>query len=185
VNGGAFHESLNMAALWGLPVVYLIENNLYGMGTAISRASAIANLTHRATSYNIPGEVVDGQDVHAVRDAVSRAVELARTDQVPTLLEARTYRFMGHSMSDAVSGTYRKKEELEEHMKRDPIVLLHQRMQQRGELTQGQLAQMDAEAKSIVEDALAFADNSPEPPLEALYEDVLVESEVEAAVSNR
>jgi pyruvate dehydrogenase E1 component alpha subunit len=180
VNGGAFHESLNMAALWGLPVVYLIENNLYGMGTAISRASAIAELTRRATSYNIPGEVIDGQDVHAMRDAVSRAVDLARTEQVPTLLEARTYRFMGHSMSDAVSGTYRKKEELEEHMKRDPIVLLHQLMQEKGELTQGQFAQMDAEVKAVVDDAWTFADNSPEPPLESLYEDVLVETPVES-----
>jgi pyruvate dehydrogenase E1 component alpha subunit len=182
VNGGAFHESLNMAALWGLPVVYLIENNLYGMGTAISRASAIANLTHRATSYNLPGEVIDGQDVHAMRDAVSRAVDLARTEQVPTLLEARTYRFMGHSMSDAVSGTYRKKEELEQHMKRDPIVLLHQRMQAQEELTQGELAQLDAEVKGIVEDAWNFADGSAEPPVEALYEDVVVEAEVEGTV---
>ena len=180
VNGGAFHESLNMAALWGLPVVYLIENNLYGMGTAISRASSIAELTRRSTSYNIPAEVVDGQDVHAMRDAVSRAVDLARSEQVPTLLEARTYRFMGHSMSDAVSGTYRKKEELEEHMKRDPIVLLHETMQQRGELTQGQFSQLDAEVKAIVDDAWTFADNSPEPPLEALYEHVLVEAPVEA-----
>jgi pyruvate dehydrogenase E1 component alpha subunit len=178
VNNGAFHESLNMASLWKLPVVYLIENNLYGMGTAVTRASSVADLSERAAAYNIPGESVDGQDVFAVRDAVQRAAALARSEQTPTLLEARTYRFMGHSMSDAVSGTYRKKEELEEHMKRDPIVLLRRHMEAAGEIDDAAFEQLDTEIKAIVEDALAFADASAEPPLEALYEDVLIETEV-------
>jgi pyruvate dehydrogenase E1 component alpha subunit len=178
VNNGAFHESLNMAALWKLPVVYLIENNLYGMGTAVTRASAVADLSHRAAAYNIPGESVDGQDVFAVRDAMQRAAALARAEQTPTLLEVRTYRFMGHSMSDAVSGTYRKKEELDEHMKRDPIVLLRRHMDEAGEIDDAAYEKMDTEIKAIDEDALAFADASPEPPLEALFEDVLVETEV-------
>jgi pyruvate dehydrogenase E1 component alpha subunit len=178
VNNGAFHESLNMASLWKLPVVYLIENNLYGMGTAVTRASSVADLTERAAAYNIPGETVDGQDVFAVRDAVQRAATLARSEQTPTLLEVRTYRFMGHSMSDAVSGTYRKKEELEEHMKRDPIVLMRRHMAAAGEIDDAGFEQLDTEIKAIVEDALAFADASAEPPLEALYEDVLIETEV-------
>jgi pyruvate dehydrogenase E1 component alpha subunit len=178
VNNGAFHESLNMASLWKLPVVYLIENNLYGMGTAVTRASAVADLSERAKPYNIPCEAVDGQDDFAVRDAVQRAAALARSEQTPTLLEVRTYRFMGHSMSDAVSGTYRKKEELDEHMKRDPIVLLRRHMADAGEIDDAAFDALDAELKAIVEDALAFADASPEPPLEALYEDVLVDTEI-------
>ncbi len=113
VNNGAFHESLNMAALWKLPVIYVIENNRYGMGTALERASAVVDISKRAHSYDMPEEAVDGQDVLAVREATMRAVERARNENTPTLLEIRTYRFMGHSMSDAVSGTYRSKEELE------------------------------------------------------------------------
>ena len=175
VNNGAFHESLNMASLWKLPVVYVIENNLYGMGTAVTRASSVADLTARAASYNIPGEAVDGQDVFAVRDAVQRAAELARSSGTPTLLEMRTYRFMGHSMSDAVSGTYRKKEELEEHMKRDPIVLLRAIMDEAGQIDDARYEELDTEIKAIVEDALTFADQSPEPPLEMLLQDVLAE----------
>ena len=176
VNNGAFHESLNMASLWKLPVIYVIENNLYGMGTAVTRASSVADLTERAASYNIPGEAVDGQDVFAVRDAVQRAAELARSSGTPTLLEMRTYRFMGHSMSDAVSGTYRKKEELEEHMKRDPIVLLRAIMEESGQIDDARYEELDAEIKAIVEDALTFADQSPEPPLEMLLQDVLAEN---------
>jgi pyruvate dehydrogenase E1 component alpha subunit len=175
VNNGAFHEALNMAALWRLPVVYLIENNLYGMGTAVSRASSVTDLSKRAHSYQMPGEVVDGQDVHAVREAVQRAVARARADQTPTLLEVRTFRFMGHSMSDAASGTYRKKEELDENLKRDPINLLRARMTEAGEMDDARFAKLDEEVKAVVADSLEFADQSPEPPLEALYEDVLVE----------
>jgi pyruvate dehydrogenase E1 component alpha subunit len=115
VNTGAFHEALNMAALWKLPVVFLIENNRYGMGTALERASSINDIYMRAASYDMPRAWVDGQDVLAVRTATLEAVARARTESIPTLLEVRTYRFMGHSMSDAVSGTYRTKAELEEY----------------------------------------------------------------------
>jgi pyruvate dehydrogenase E1 component alpha subunit len=176
VNNGAFHEALNMAALWQLPVIYVIENNRYGMGTALERASAINDIAERACSYDIPNEVVDGQDVIAVLEATGRAIERARSEQIPTLLEMRTYRFMGHSMSDAVSGTYRTKEELDEHMKRDPIVLLRDRMTEDGQLTDDEMQAMDEEIKAAVEDSWEFADNSPEPPPENLYEDVLVET---------
>ncbi len=176
VNTGAFHEALNMAGLWKLPIVYVIENNRYGMGTSLERASAIHDIYERGAAYNMERGSCDGQDVFAVRAAVQEAVARARTESAPTLLEVRTYRFMGHSMSDAVSGTYRPKSELEEWQKRDPIVLLREHMQQQKELTDDQLHELDEEMKAKVQDAWDFADQSPEPPLEALYEDVLVDT---------
>lgn len=174
VNTGAFHEALNMAGLWKLPVVYIIENNRYGMGTALERASAIQDVFERGAAYGMPRAQCDGQDVFAVRAAVTEAVERARTDKIPTLLEILTYRFMGHSMSDAVSGTYRSKAELEENMLRDPIVLLRRAMQEEGEIDDAFVAKLDEELKHEVQDAWDFADQSPEPSLDALYEDVLV-----------
>jgi pyruvate dehydrogenase E1 component alpha subunit len=176
VNTGAFHEALNMASLWKLPVVYIIENNRYGMGTALERASSIHDIYERGASYDMPRDKVDGQDVFKVREAVGEAVERARKDQIPTLLEVRTYRFMGHSMSDAVSGTYRTKAELEEYMKRDPISVLRAHMEGAGQLTDDDVKKMDEEIKAIVQDAWDFADANPEPPLEALYEDVYVDT---------
>jgi pyruvate dehydrogenase E1 component subunit alpha len=180
VNTGAFHEALNMAGLWKLPVVYVIENNRYGMGTALERASAIHDVYERGASYNMPRAQCDGQDVFAVRDATQEAVDRARRDSLPTLLEVRTYRFMGHSMSDAVSGTYRTKAELDEYMKRDPIMLLRMHMQEHGELTDEELQKLDVEIKGVVQDAWDFADKSPEPPLESLYEDVYVDTTSDA-----
>jgi len=180
VNTGAFHEALNMAGLWKLPVVYIIENNRYGMGTALERASAIHDIYERGAAYNMPRAQCDGQDVFAVRAAVQEAVDRARTESLPTLLEVRTYRFMGHSMSDAVSGTYRSKAELDENMKRDPIALLRAHMHENSELTDEQLQKLDEEIKAQVQDAWDFADKSPEPPLEALFEDVLVDTTSDA-----
>jgi pyruvate dehydrogenase E1 component alpha subunit len=176
VNTGAFHEALNMAGLWKLPVVYVIENNRYGMGTALERASAIHDIYERGAAYNMAKATCDGQDVFAVRDAMKECVDRARADSAPTLLEVRTYRFMGHSMSDAVSGTYRPKSELEEWQKRDPIVLLRMHMQEQGQLNEAQLTELDEQIKKEVQEAWDFADNSPEPPLEALYEDILVDT---------
>ena len=176
VNIGAFHEALNIAALWKLPVVFIIENNRYGMGTLISRATANEDVIARAAAYRMKGEAVDGQDVFAVREAVARAIDLARKDKQPTLLEMRTFRFMGHSMSDAASGTYRSREELEESMKRDPILILREKMHGDNELSDGDLSKLDDEAKAIAQDAWDFADASPEPALEKLYEDVLVDT---------
>ena len=176
VNIGAFHEALNMASLWDLPAVFVIENNRYGMGTAISRATANEDVKARAAAYRMEGESVDAQDVFAVRDAMGRAIEKARKEGRPTLLEMRTFRFMGHSMSDAASGTYRSKEELEDSMKRDPILLLHDRMRSEGQLSDGEFAKMDEEQKAICQDAWDFADASPEPPLEDLMTDILVDT---------
>jgi pyruvate dehydrogenase E1 component alpha subunit len=176
VNNGAFHEALNMASLWKLPVLFIIENNRYGMGTAVERASAINDIYQRASSYDMHRAVVDGQDVLAVRSAIEEAVNRARTDQSPTLLEMRTYRFMGHSMSDAVSGTYRSKAELDEYLKRDPIALLRATMEARGQITEQQMQDLDTEIKAIVQDSWDFAEASPEPPLEALMSNVYVDT---------
>ncbi|MCA2991574.1 pyruvate dehydrogenase (acetyl-transferring) E1 component subunit alpha [Gemmatimonas sp.] len=176
VNTGAFHEALNMAALWKLPCIFIIENNRYGMGTALERASSIHDIYKRGASYDMPRDVVDGQDVLAVRKAAADAIERARKESMPTLLEVRTYRFMGHSMSDAVSGTYRTKEELEQYLKRDPIALHRQRMEDAGEISAADVAAMDDEIKTLVQDSIDFAEASPELPLEALMEDILVET---------
>jgi pyruvate dehydrogenase E1 component alpha subunit len=175
-NEGAFHEALNMAALWKLPAIFIIENNRYGMGTAVERASAINDIYQRGASYDMPRAMVDGQDVFAVRAAMEEAINRARTESIPTLLEMRTYRFMGHSMSDAVSGTYRSKAELDEYLKRDPITLLRTKMEAEGQITAAEIEAMDAEIMAVVQDAWDFADASPEPPLESLYTDVLVET---------
>jgi len=176
VNIGAFHEALNLASLWNLPVIFIIENNRYGMGTSISRSTANEDVLIRARGYRMEGESIDGQDIFAVRECMARATERARKEKRPTLIEMRTYRFMGHSMSDAVSGTYRTKDELEENMKRDPILLLHNKMYESGELTEGEMRKIDDEAKAIAQDAWDFADASPEPPLEKLYTDVYADT---------
>jgi pyruvate dehydrogenase E1 component alpha subunit len=173
VNIGSFHETLNMAALWKLPAVFIVENNGYGMGTALARASAILDLAHRAYSYEMTEEVVDGQDVFAVRGAMDRAVERARTESLPTLLEMRTYRYVGHSMSDAAHGTYRSKEEVEEYRQRDPIKLLQAHMQAAGMIDDAGIARLEAEVHAEVEDAITFAEESPDPAPEELWTDVL------------
>ena len=181
VNSGSFHEAVNFGAVWDLPVIFVCENNLYATEMAFSRATKNTSVASRANSYCLPGVEVDGQDVMAVRDAVTRAVARARGQNTPTLIEVRTYRFMGHSMSDAVSGTYRSKEELDEYMKRDPIAVLRAQMEQRGEWSDDKMAAIDDEVRGIVEDAWNFADESPEPPLEALTEDVYVDTTSDTA----
>ena len=172
VNQGAFHEALNMAALWKLPAIYICENNRYGMGTALERASAIYDISERACSYDMANEVVDGQDVLAVKAAMDRAVTRARTEKHPTLLEIRTYRFVGHSMSDPIHGHYRTKEEVEEHRKRDPIVLWRKHLIDEGIMNDESIKSMDAEVVAEVEDAYKFAEEAPEPEPGELYTDV-------------
>src|SRR5687767_9396033 len=153
VNTGAFHEALNMASLWKLPCVFLIENNRYGMGTALERASAIHDIHERGAAYNMHRDFCDGQDIFAVRKTVGEAIERARREQLPTLIDVRTYRFMGHSMSDAVSGTYRSKAELDEYLKRDPIALLRAHMQDAGQISDDEVHALDDEIKAIVQDS--------------------------------
>ena len=174
VNIGAFHEALNMASVWKLPVIFLCENNRYGMGTAFERVAAVTDVVEHACSYDIAGEVVNGMDVFAVYDATMKAVAAAR-DGKPTLLEVRTYRFMGHSMSDPLHGVYRTKDEVEEQKKKDPIVQLTQRLRQDGGLDQAGFDTLDAEVRAEVEDAVKFADESPDPAAEELTAHVLAD----------
>jgi pyruvate dehydrogenase E1 component alpha subunit len=175
VNIGAFHEALNMASVWKLPVIFLCENNRYGMGTAFERVAAVTDVVEHACSYDMAGEVVNGMDVLEVRQAVERAVRRAREGGHPTLLEARTYRFMGHSMSDPLHGVYRSKEEVEEQKKRDPIAQLAHRLRDEGALDDAALDALDAEVRAEVEDAVRFADESPDPAPEELTTHVLAE----------
>jgi pyruvate dehydrogenase E1 component alpha subunit len=172
VNNGAFHEALNMAALWKLPAIYLCENNRYGMGTALERASAIYDISERASSYDMANEVVDGQDVLIMHAAMERAVERARTGKLPTLLEVRTYRFMGHSMSDPIHGHYRTKEEVEGQRKRDPIAVWSQRLIAEGLMDEAGVKALDKRVGDEVNDAYQFADEAPDPEAEELYRDV-------------
>jgi pyruvate dehydrogenase E1 component alpha subunit len=174
VNEGAFHEALNVSALWDLPVVYMIENNRYGMGTSIDRASSVKDLYQRASAYGIPRREINGMDLLAVRNAVTEAIERARTEKRPTLLEAETYRYRGHSMSDP--GKYRTKEEVEEMMKSDPILLWSKRLMEQERFTQADLDAVDKAVLAQMEEAVAFVESSPEPPVESMYEDVYVRS---------
>jgi pyruvate dehydrogenase E1 component alpha subunit len=178
VNNGAFHEALNMAALWKLPAIYLCENNRYGMGTALERASALYDISERACSYDMANEVVDGQDVLIMNAAMERAVQRARNDKLPTLLEVRTYRFMGHSMSDPIHGHYRTREEVEDQRKRDPIAVWSQRLIADGLIDEGAVRAMDKEVMEEVEDAYQYADQAPDPEPGELFTDVYAGEEV-------
>ena len=179
VNNGAFHEALNMAALWKLPAIYICENNRYGMGTALERASAIYDISERACSYDMANEVVDGQDVLVMHAAMERAVQRARAEEQPTLLEVRTYRFMGHSMSDPIHGHYRTREEVEDQRKRDPIAVWSQRLMAEELMDEAAVKAMDKSVMEEVEDAYQFADQAPDPEPEALFRDVYAEEKRE------
>jgi pyruvate dehydrogenase E1 component alpha subunit len=168
---GSFHESLNLAALWKLPVVFVVENNMYAMGTPIEKTNAVPDIWKHAQAYGLDGEAVDGMDVLAVRAAMERAIRSAREGKAQ-LIEARTYRYRGHSMSDPTSGTYRTREELEEHKKRDPIVLLRERLMKDGVIDDAKLKALDEQVKAVVQKAVEFAEQSPYPPLETLTQDV-------------
>lgn len=170
VNQGAFHESLNMAQLWKLPCIYICENNQYGMGTSLARAMSSQDISQKACAYDIAAEFVDGMDVLAVREATLRAVERARKDYLPTLLEVRTYRFMGHSMSDP--GNYRTRAEIEHHQERDPIKLFSASLKEEGVLSDSEFQKIEEQIKEQVEHALVFAEESPLPDPKELYTDV-------------
>jgi pyruvate dehydrogenase E1 component subunit alpha len=172
VNIGSFHESLNLAQLWKLPVVFICENNEFGMGTPILKTSAIRDLSEKAGSYDMSRAAVDGMDVLAVHEVISEAVERARKEDLPTLIEARTYRFMGHSMSDPAHGTYRTREELAEHRRRDPIKRFSSTLESLGIINQEYIDDLDNKIREIVDQAVAFADESPDPMPEDLTTDV-------------
>ncbi len=170
VNQGAFHESLNMAQLWKLPCIYICENNQYGMGTSLKRAMSLQDIARKGDAYEMAAEFVDGMDVLAVREATLRAVERARKDYLPTLLEIRTYRFMGHSMSDP--GNYRTRAEIELHQERDPIKLFRASLKEEGVLNDAEFETIETEVSEQVQRALQFAEDSPLPDLEELATDV-------------
>lgn len=170
VNQGIFHESLNMAQLWKLPCIYICENNKYGMGTSQKRAMSISSIAKKAEGYAMAGEFVDGMDVMAVRDATLRAIERARKDGSPTLLEIRAYRYMGHSMSDP--GKYRTTEEIKKYQERDPILLFKDSLKAAKVFTDKDFEEIEAQAKEAVEKAVKFADESPFPDESELMTDV-------------
>lgn len=171
-NIGSFHEALNMAGLWNLPVVLICENNRYGMGTAVERASTTEDIASRACAYDLASATVNGMDVLAVHDATATAVERARKESRPTLMDIRTYRFVGHSMSDPVHGVYRTQEEVEEKKTEDPITALCHQLREQGIMSLEEFESLDDEVKAEVEAAVAFADESPEPDPSELYTDV-------------
>lgn len=172
-NQGTFHESLNMAKLWNLPVLYVCENNLYGIGTRIDRSTAVVDQYKRVSGYNIPSNQVDGQDVEAVYAAAKDAVEHVRAGNGPFFLELMTYRYRGHSMSD--SNAYRTKEEERMWSKRDPIIMLRDRLIEADAMTADEFKALDEELLNLIEDdIIKFAEESPEPPPELLDKYVLV-----------
>ena len=174
-NQGQVYESFNMAELWKLPVVYVIENNRYAMGTSVSRASAQTDFSKRGVSFNIPGEQVDGMDVRAVRDAGARAIEFARSGKGPYILEMQTYRYRGHSMSDPAK--YRTKDEVSRmREERDPIEGVRRRLLEDWKVPENDLKAIDAKVREIVNEAAEFATHDPEPDPSELWTDVLVEA---------
>ncbi len=174
-NNGAFFESLNMAALWNLPVIYVVENNLWSIGMAHARASSVTDIYKKALAFDIPGYQVDGMDVLAVRRAAKTAIERARRGEGPTLLECKTYRFRGHSLADP--DELRDPAEKEFWRKQDPIPKLIRYLIENELATQAELKTIDDEIQERVEDAVRFAEDSPEPPVDEIYRFVHAEDE--------
>jgi pyruvate dehydrogenase E1 component alpha subunit len=175
VRQGAFHETLNMAMLWKIPVIFVIENNGYAMGTSVKRSSNVSELYTLGEAYDMPSEPVDAMNVEAVHEAVARAAERARAGEGPTLLEFRTYRYKGHSMSDPMK--YRTREEVEEYKLRDPIEQVRKTILERGLATEEDLAGIDAKIKGQVDASVKFAEESPYPPAEEAFKDVYMQKD--------
>lgn len=173
VRQGAFHEALNIAMTWKLPVIFAIENNQYAMGTSVKRTSNVHDLYKLGCSYEMPSEPVDAMSVEAVHDAVSRAAERARKGDGPTLLEFRTYRFKGHSMSDPAK--YRTKEELESYKAQDPIEGVRAVVLEKKYMSEDDIKALDKKIKGIVDEAVKFAEDSPYPDPSEIYKDVYVQ----------
>jgi pyruvate dehydrogenase E1 component alpha subunit len=168
INQGAFHEALNLAALFKLPVIFICENNLFAMGTSVERSTSLKQIVDRAEGYDIPGCVVDGMNFRHVRDTLSEVVTSIRKDPHPAFVEVRTYRYRGHSMSDPAS--YRTKEQLEKYRLDDPITRLRAQLTREGILTNEKFDELDKKAKDTALAAVKFAEQSSEPPLEKLYD---------------
>ncbi len=173
MNQGAVHEALNMAALWKLPVIYIVENNKYAMGTSLERSSALHDLTMRgATPYGIPGHSIDGNDIELMAQTTREAVARARAGDGPSFIDAKTYRFKGHSISDPAK--YRLKEELESAVRNDPIVVYQNVLKERGWIDQDAIDRLAESIKQEVDESIEFAEASEQPPVDALYEDITV-----------
>lgn len=173
VNQGAYHESLNLAALWKLPVIYIIENNRYSMGTSQKRSSAGAPLAQRAEGYDMAWEVIDGSSVYEIREKLAPIMDRARTRYEPAVVEIQTYRYRGHSVADANHEKYRSKKEIEDYKKNhDPIMLFQRTLLKEGVLSEADIEEIDGEAKKEAADAARFADESPFPPEEEIFTDV-------------
>jgi pyruvate dehydrogenase E1 component alpha subunit len=168
INQGAFHEALNLASLWQLPVIFICENNQFAMGTSVNRSTGLKELFQRATGYDMASASIDGMDVRTVRDDMKKIVDIIREKPQPYFVEMHTYRYRGHSMSDPA--TYRTKEELEKYKGEDPITKLRAALVLEKKLAVEQFDALDAQAKQMANDSVKFADDSPEPPLEALYD---------------
>jgi len=178
MNIGPFHEAMNMAGLWGhegmAPIIFIIENNGYAMGTSVERHSALTDLAARVRAYDIPSEKVDGQDVFAVRGVAERVIRQVRENGTPYCIEAVTYRFSGHGAADILQ-PYRSKEEVEQHKHRDPIVILRNRLSELCGLKDDDVKRMEDAAAEEVARALKFAEESPQPEADELYRDVVAE----------
>ena len=170
IHQGAFHESLNLAKIWDLPIVYICENNQYGMGTDFRRVSAVHDLSTMGQSYGIPGSQINGMDVIEVYEATVEAVKQAKEKKQPSLLEMRTYRYKGHSMSDPAK--YRTREELEEYRQQDPILFLKAGMMEKEMLSDDEYKKLDQKYRDKADEAADFAEDSSQPELETLYEDI-------------
>lgn len=171
IHQGSFHEALNMASYMKLPVIYICENNQYGMGTDYRRVSAVDDFSKMAASYNIPGKQINGMDVIEVHEKVKEVVENAKKGKGPSLLEIKTYRYMGHSMSDPAK--YRTKEELDQYKGQDPIAIFKDDLIKLDMISEDEYKAKDSEIKNTVKKAVEFAESSPQPDLETLYEDVV------------
>ncbi|MEW5977649.1 MAG: pyruvate dehydrogenase (acetyl-transferring) E1 component subunit alpha [Acidobacteriota bacterium] len=167
LNQGAVHEAMNLAALWKLPLIFVVENNMFGMGTHVARSTSVREITNRAKAYDMPSMIANGMDVRHVRQVVQTALDAMRKKPNPFFIEARTYRYRGHSMSDPA--TYRSKDELDKQKEDDPIAGFKSVLVSEGKLDEGKFQELDKEAKRLSAESLRFAEQSPDPPLEDLH----------------
>ncbi len=170
IHQGVFHETLNMARIWNLPVIFICENNQYGMGTNYKRVSSVHDYSVMGASYEVPAWQVDGMNILTVYEETQKAIRIVKEENTPVLLEIQTYRYRGHSMSDPAR--YRTKEELEQYREQDPITILQSAMMEEGLLTEEEYKQLDRKCREIANESVRFAEESEEPPLEAMYEDI-------------
>jgi pyruvate dehydrogenase E1 component alpha subunit len=178
INQGSFHEALNLAALFKLPVIFICENNFFAMGTSVKRSTSLERIVDRAEGYDIPSEIVDGMSFREVRDTLAEIIQSIRKEPHPAFVEARTYRYRGHSMSDPAS--YRTKEELEKYRLEDPITRLRAQLSREGKLTNEQFDKLDKRAKEEAMASVKFAESSAEPPLEDLHAYTYAKNDEEA-----